>query len=1087
MFYKKNNYLIALQTRMYFFWLVLVIISICLSVSNSYGIIYSYDSLNRLTKADYGGGLEISYTYDAAGNRLTYSDIDTTVVAWGNNDYGQTDVPADLKNVIAVAAGDGQSLALRADGTVVAWGRSYQTAVPAGLSNVIAVAAGSYHSLALRADGTVVAWSNNGNVTTVPAGLSNVVTIAGGENFSLALRADGTVVAWGDNSYGQTDVPAGLNNVVAVACTFRQSLALRADGTVVAWGSKSSGSPTTAVPAGLSNVVAVATGYDHSLALLADGTVVAWGDDGSGQTDVPSGLNNVVAVATGYFNSLALLADGTVVAWGDDGSGQTDVPVGLSNVVAVAAGSGHSLALLGNLAPLLKNPLFAQTAVVGGTATFTVNVTASQPCFYQWQMNGTNLPGATGKSLVLTNVTLNQANSYSVIVSNSLGRVNSSAFLTVVPLIITTQPQSQAVVLSGTASFIVQCQSVLALNYQWRLRGTNLPGATSASLILTNVALSQAGGYTVIVSNSAGSVLSSKGALTVNLLAAWGDNSSGQTTVPVGLSNVVAVAAGVFHSLALRADGTVVAWGDNYYFQATVPAGLSNVVAVAAGYDQSMALRADGTVVAWGYNDFGQTTVPAGLSNVVAVAAGDYHSLALRADGTVVGWGNNESGQLVVPNGLTNVVTVAAGGYYSLALQANGIVVAWGNNGGAQTTVPSDLNNVIAVAAEEANSLALRADGTVVAWGYYYDYNVHSYVPMTAPEGLDNVVAVACGEASLVLRADGTMVAWGDNSQGQTNVPSLVLPIGGIACGDRHSLAALALGPPFITSRLANREGSVGGPVFFRVEANGAAPLHYQWQRNGVDLPGRTNALLQWTSISASNAGDYSVIVSNGLGVATIPSAKLSVNFVAMQTALDNNLPWSTDVSSQGWFAETSETHDGVDAAQSGAITDSQFSWLDSSVVGPGTLTFWWKVSSEPDYDFLEFYLDGVLQPGSISGEVPWQKQTYSIPVGSHTLRWSYAKDISDSFGQDAGWLDEVHFTPPFVPTVFGGGLSVSNGTFNMRLTGSAGAIVVVESSFNLITWTPMQTNTLPADGLDLAMPMGTNQQQFFRARIPQP
>ena len=269
--------------------------------------------------------------------------------------------------------------------------------------------------------------------------------------------------------------------------------------------------------------------------------------------------------------------------------------------------------------------------------------------------------------------------------------------------------------------------------------------------------------------------------------------------------------------------------------------------------------------------------------------------------------------------------------------------------------------------------------------------------------------------------------------------------------------------------------------------APGAWPLRYQWRRNGVVLAGHTNAVLRLTDFNASDAGDYSVIVSNHLGVATIPSAKLSVDFVAVQTALDNSLPWSSEVSAQGWFAQTSETHDGVDAAQSGAITDSQFSWLDSSVVGPGILTFWWKVSSEQDYDFLEFYVDGVRQPGSISGEVDWQKRTNNLPAGSHTLRWRYVKDISDTFGQDAGWLDEVHFTPPLIPPQFGGGLSASNGTFTLRLTGSLGARVVVENSFDLITWTPMQTNTLPAGGLDLAMPMTTNRQQFFRARIPQP
>ena len=71
--------------------------------------------------------------------------------------------------------------------------------------------------------------------------------------------------------------------------------------------------------------------------------------------------------------------------------------------------------------------------------------------------------------------------------------------------------------------------------------------------------------------------------------------------------------------------------GNNGSGQTTVPAGLSNVVAIAAGDSHSLALKSDGTVVAWGYNGEGQTTVPAGLSNVVAIAAGGYHSLALLA------------------------------------------------------------------------------------------------------------------------------------------------------------------------------------------------------------------------------------------------------------------------------------------------------------------------------------------------------------------------------------------------------------------------------------------------------------------------
>ena len=140
-------------------------------------------------------------------------------------------------------------------------------------------------------------------------------------------------------------------------------------------------------------------------------------------------------------------------------------------------------------------------------------------------------------------------------------------------------------------------------------------------------------------------------------VVAWGDNSYGQTNVPAGLSNVVAVSAGGYHNLALRADGTVVAWGLNNTGLTNVPVGLSNVVAVSAGYDYNLALRADGTVVAWGgYN------VPLGLSNVVGVHAGGV-SLALRADGRLVAWGGNYWGQTNIPAGLSNVVAMAGSGW----------------------------------------------------------------------------------------------------------------------------------------------------------------------------------------------------------------------------------------------------------------------------------------------------------------------------------------------------------------------------------------------------------------------------------------
>jgi hypothetical protein len=101
--------------------------------------------------------------------------------------------------------------------------------------------------------------------------------------------------------------------------------------------------------------------------------------------------------------------------------------------------------------------------------------------------------------------------------------------------------------------------------------------------------------------------------------------------LPSGLSNIVGIAVGPWHCLALRANGTVIAW-PSFRSGTSVPAGLYNVVAVAAGNGHSVALKADGTVVVWGDNSYGQINVPAGLSNVTAIASGDWHCLALGAN-----------------------------------------------------------------------------------------------------------------------------------------------------------------------------------------------------------------------------------------------------------------------------------------------------------------------------------------------------------------------------------------------------------------------------------------------------------------------
>ncbi len=193
-----------------------------------------------------------------------------------------------------------------------------------------------------------------------------------------------------------------------------------------------------------------------------------------------------------------------------------------------------------------------QTVPAGGNATLSVSASGSVPLSYQWYFNtNTLIGGATTNLLTITNAQAINAGAYSVIITNTAGSVTSSiATLTVTdaPPTIAIQPQNQSISAGGNTTFSVSASGTAPLTYQWYFNtNTVIPSATTNTLPIINAQSSNAGSYSVIISNSAGSVTSSVAILTIisgapGVIAQWNFNSvtpdanvaTGRTTPSTG-------------------------------------------------------------------------------------------------------------------------------------------------------------------------------------------------------------------------------------------------------------------------------------------------------------------------------------------------------------------------------------------------------------------------------------------------------------------------------------------------------------------------------------------------------------------------
>jgi alpha-tubulin suppressor-like RCC1 family protein len=370
----------------------------------------------------------------------------------------------------------------------------------------------------------------------------------------------------------------------------------------------------------------------------------------------------------------------------------TNVPTGLTNVIAIAAASGYSLALRNDRTVIAwgYNSGLAETNVPVGLSDVTAIAAGEGHCLALKKDGSVIQWGANDAPPDLTNVV----------------RITCSA---------------------GHCLTLKADGSISAWGSYYN------PGPPPEGT--QNVA-------------DIGSGFSSSMAIdTTGKLTVWGDG-----ICPQDLSGLQSISTHDSHLLAVRDNGSILEIGGSF-----VPRSFSNAVAVAAELFGSVVLDANGTAWEWATTDFQTSFLRAVVSNVVAIAGGHQHCLMLRSDGSVTGFGLNSFGQATPPPNLTNVIAIAAGYNHSVALDKSGTMHAWGDNSYGQTFFSSQ-PGVAAIAAGDYVTAILWTNGYVAMCG------PNPSRPVSFPNGASNVVTISCGQYStLSVRADHSVVGWGTN------------------------------------------------------------------------------------------------------------------------------------------------------------------------------------------------------------------------------------------------------------------------------------------------------------------------------------
>jgi alpha-tubulin suppressor-like RCC1 family protein len=748
-----------------------------------------------------------------------------------------------LTDIVAISAGSYHTLALKKNGTVLSWGKNdsgqlglglnadnYQTPLPINeLTGITHISAGESHSLARKSNGTLWAWgnnesgqlgypTNNNSYSNLPHqvlasdgvnNLMNVVNISAGYAHSLALINDSTIKAWGNNDYGQLGDGSETSTMYPTSVKRANTI--------------------------LENVVEISAGNTHSIARLKDGQVMAWGGNNDGQL----GNNGKRAILPDYvlnYNAESSLQLGEFYCFVQVNEDQMLTPISFvlrdtngQEITLSATSSNESLVLANSIEFNHNNqPITVDVpSEEGVNVLFSFQTLADQFGSGKISIVATDSLGASDTArLKIMVLPINDPPMISYIENVEIYEDSSSGLI----------PFTVLDIDGDDLTVTAQSLNTTLIPKE----GLVLSGNSNNRTIRITPNPNQFGAADIILSVSDASGLTSQTHFYANVKPL--NDLPGMRVWP-GIRQIV---CGFFHNIALKDDWTVWAWGyngagqlgdgtiapHNLPIQVKGPNGLgwlTDIINVAAGNQHSVALTGDGHVLAWGGNTFGQlgnasfesSYVPIYVlkdndepfDDVIAIASGTNHVLMLTEENELWAWGQNENGQLANNNPVSfnrplritglpsnRIVQIAAGDSHSMVLLDNGEIWSWGDNAFGQlgignvvsTMIPTvviqdngnPLTNIVSISAGSFHTLALSNDGYIWAFGDNENGQLGngSNAALSKPakvqhpdngQPLSEIVYIAAGTShSLALQNSGNIWAWGNNKYGQLGIGS---------------------------------------------------------------------------------------------------------------------------------------------------------------------------------------------------------------------------------------------------------------------------------------------------------------------------